>query len=143
MGSRDKRLSDLQRQARRRSELQIAQPKPQHLKASDRERDEMVRDHLDVLQNIEAVITTYADTHDIDDRMIRRALEAAITQTSLPANTDENWLLQAIRGVRQFRSETSEEVWDRALRVVLTSVKNHSSCAPGDDDYLEFIRNYT
>jgi len=99
----------------------------------------MTQDHQDVLQNIEFVLVTrYREDHSIDDRIIADALEAAI-HGDTPEDTLAQSLNKSLEGIREFRSDVSDDVWRDGLRTVLQSVHRHSSLTPGSRAYLDFV----
>jgi hypothetical protein len=105
----------------------------------------MTRDHLDVLQNIEfAFVTAARNDPKIDDDVIDRALRACIDQTETREAADPR--VAAICGMlvrtRSFREDVTDEIWSAGLRTVQKSVRRHSSLAPAETSYLDFIRQY-
>jgi hypothetical protein len=109
--------------------------------ASGRQSHRFSRYHLDVLQNIEfSLVTCYReDPHDeIDDAAVMRALRRTLMGET-PDASPAGLLMEALAGVRGTREDVSDEVWNTGLRVVMASVDNHSSRAPGEVSYLEFV----
>lgn len=51
-------------------------------------------------------------------------------------------LYEALRMMRAMREDVSDGVWRDGLRVVMSSVRNHSTMAPGDKGYLRFISSF-
>ena len=105
----------------------------------------MTRDHVDVLQNIEfALVTAARDEPKIDDDVIDRALRACIDQTE--AHEDADPRVAAICGMlmrtRTMREDVTDEIWSAGLRTVQKSVRRHSSLAPAETNYLDFVRQY-
>jgi hypothetical protein len=102
----------------------------------------MVRDHQDVLQNIEFILVTgYREDHSIDDRIVADALKAAIHH-DVPQEPRVISLNEGLEEIRQFRSDISDDVWRDCLRVVLQSVHRHSSLSPGSRGYLNFVSDF-
>lgn len=102
----------------------------------------MVRDHQDVLQNIEFIlISAYRNDQRIDDRIVAEALKAAIH-----GDTAENALAESLNeGLEEmclFRSDVSDDIWRDGLRTVLQSVHRHSYLRPGEREYLDFVGNF-
>ena len=102
----------------------------------------MVRDHQDVLQNIEFIlISMYRDDRSIDDRIVADVLKAAIH-----GNEPEDARAQSISGgleeIRRLRADTADEIWRDGLRTVLQSVHRHSSLRPGATGYLDFVSDF-
>jgi hypothetical protein len=102
----------------------------------------MSRDHLDVLQNIEFVLASgYRDDRSIDDRLVADALKAAI-DGNVPQDARAQSLNDGLEEIRQFRCDTSDDIWRDGLRTVLQSVHRHSSLGPGARDYLDFVCDF-
>ena len=115
---------------------------PAKLKASRGLEARMMQEHLDVLQNIEFVFVTEArEDGEIDDSVIAKALKTAITgtETEDPVVAD---VVEALADLRDMRDDISDELWNDGLRVVYTSVRRHSTCRPGDYDYLRFASQF-
>ena len=105
-------------------------------------RRRMVDDHIDVLQNVEFTLANCArEDQRIDDLVVKEALECALLGRS-PADPPAQDLVVSLRAMRQTRDDVPDEVWADGLRVVLDSVKLHSSLGPGDKDYLAFVSPY-
>jgi hypothetical protein len=101
----------------------------------------MKRDHLDVLQNIEFTLVQEArNDPKIDDATIDQALGNCLDQTNLPADADSRVVRLCF--MRDVREDVSDELWRAGLRTVRKSVRTHSSLAPGDTGYLDFVRPY-
>jgi hypothetical protein len=100
------------------------------------------RDHLDVLQNIESTLASrYREDPAMDDRTADAALRASLAGTQ-PDEPRAAALVAALQAIREFHEDITDEVWYKALRVVEDSVRTHSSLAPGDTGYFEFIKPY-
>ena len=111
-------------------------------KGSNKLLKRMIRDHLDVLQNIEFVfISWYCENHCIDDCIIAEALKAAIHD-----DTAENALAESLNKelheVRLFRSDVSDDIWRDGLRSVLQSVHRHSNLRSGEREYIDFVSDF-
>jgi hypothetical protein len=102
----------------------------------------MSRDHHDILQNIEFVLASgYRDDRSIDDRLVADALKAAI-DGNVPQDARAQSLNDGLEEIRQFRCDTSDDIWRDGLRTVLQSVHRHSSLGPGARDYLDFVCDF-
>jgi len=102
----------------------------------------MTRDHQDVLQNIEFVLVTgYRDDGNIDDRIVAEALKAAIHH-GVPEDPRAISLNEGLEGIRELRSDVSDDIWRDGLRTVLQSVHRHSSLKPGSRGYLNFVSDF-
>jgi len=102
----------------------------------------MMRDHPGVLQNIEfTLVTTYREDRSIDDCIVLDALRAAL-EGDVPTEARRELLVDRLRDMREFRSDTPDNVWQDCLRVVMQSVRRHSSLTPGSTGYLGFISNF-
>jgi len=100
---------------------------------------EMMREHQDVLQNIEStLVTAWRQASEIDDRAVLDALTAALRRAEPPEQT-RRLLFDQLRAVRETRPDVSDEIWGKGLRVVADSVRRHSDLAPGSTDYLDFV----
>jgi hypothetical protein len=117
----------------------------QHDRSTKTAFKSMTRDHLDVLQNIEFTLVQEArNDPKIDDATIDQALGNCLDQTDLAADADSRvvrlcFMLEAMRDIRE---DVSNELWRAGLRTVRKSVRTHSSLAPGDTGYLDFVRPY-
>ena len=99
----------------------------------------MVRDHQDVLQNIEFVfISRYREDGRIDDRIVADILKAAI-HGDMPEDALAESLIKELEEILLFRSEVSDDIWRDGLRVVLQSVHRHSDLRPGEREDLDFV----
>ena len=102
----------------------------------------MVRDHQDVLQNIESIIISeYRENRRIDDRVVADALKAAIHSETAENDLAES-INQAVEEMRMLRSNVSDDVWRDGLRTVLQSVHRHSYLRPGEREYLCFVGDF-
>lgn len=99
----------------------------------------MIRDHLDVLQNIEFVILSeYQNDRGIDDCIVADALKAAILGTD-PEDDRAQLLNESLEHIFSLRADISDDIWRDGLRTVLQSVLRHSSLKPGCRWYLDFV----
>lgn len=102
----------------------------------------MVRNHQDILQNIEFIITSeYHENHRVDDRIVADALKAAIHGETAENDLAES-INQALEEMHGFRSDVSDDVWRDGLRTVLQSVHRHSYLRPGEREYLDFVDGF-
>jgi len=102
----------------------------------------MSRDHQDVLQNVEFILVTgYRDDHSIDDRIVADALKAAI-HNDVPEDPRAVSLNKGLEGIREFRTDVSDDIWGDCLRVVLQSVHRHSALKAGSRQYLDFVSDF-
>ncbi len=102
----------------------------------------VVRDHADVLQNIEfSFVAAARESREIDDAVIEQTLRHAI-QSRPTEEPVVSGLLNSLQVIREQRTDISDDLWKDALRVVYTSVQRHSSCQAGCKDYLQFVAAY-
>ena len=102
----------------------------------------MVKDHQDILQNIEFVlVSAYRNDQRIDDRIVADALKAAIRNDAAEDALAES-LDEGLEEVRLFRSDVSDDIWRDGLRTVLQSVHRHSCLRPGEREYLDFVCDF-
>jgi len=102
----------------------------------------MARHHLDVLQNIEfTIISRYCSDRSIDDLIVADALRAVILDTETEDSRAQS-LGESLEGIREFRADISDDIWQEALRTVLQSVLRHSSLKPGNRWYLDFVSDF-
>jgi len=100
---------------------------------------EMMREHQDVLQNIEfTLVTAWRSRPAIDDRAALDALTAALRREE-PAEEARRLLFDQLRAARETRPDVSDETWGKGLRVVADSVRRRSDLRPGSTDYLDFV----
>ena len=103
---------------------------------------EIIQKHQDVLQNIEFILVTgYRKDSSIDDLIITEVLKTAI-EDEIPTDARAKSLLQELEGIRQFRSDVPDELWQECLRTILQSVHRHSSQKPGSRKYLNFVGKF-
>ncbi|MCX5636130.1 MAG: hypothetical protein NTX52_00350 [Planctomycetota bacterium] len=102
----------------------------------------MRRDHLGLLQNIEFfLIKRYQEDSTIDDRLVAEALKAAIDNNA-PQDEQAASIKESLQGIREIRSDVSDDIWRDGLRTVLQSVHRHSSLKPGSRGYLNFVSDF-
>jgi hypothetical protein len=102
----------------------------------------VAREHLVVLQGIEAVlVTAYRTIEAIDDAVCLAAVSSAVTGRAAK-DPLAAMLADKFAQVRSRLANGAKEDWLDALRVVGQSIQTHSSCAPGDVGYLGFIDHY-
>ncbi len=117
----------------------------QHDRTTKSDFKHMTRDHVDVLQNIEfALVQEARRDPEIDDATIDRALGNCLDRTALPDDADSRdvRLCRMLESMQALHKEVSAELWHAGLRTVRKSVRTHSSLAPGDTGYLDFVRPY-
>jgi len=102
----------------------------------------MRRDHLDLLQNIEFIlIKRYQEDSTIDDRLVAEVLKAAI-DSNAPQDEQAASIKESLQGIRELRSDVSDDIWRDGLRTVLQSVHRHSDLKPGSTYYLDFVSEF-
>lgn len=102
----------------------------------------MMRDHLDVLQNIEAVLNdARQNDKGVDDRIVLEALRCA-HNSDVPDALRTIDLVEKLIEAEEMRSDVPEPIWQECLRVVIESVRTHSLLKPGETTYLDFIANF-
>ncbi|MGP0070066.1 MAG: hypothetical protein ACLQGP_41520 [Isosphaeraceae bacterium] len=117
----------------------------QHDRESKTSMKHMTRDHLDVLQNIEAMLIAYArEEPSVDDRVIDEALGLSRQDEGdiEDAQVHVKGLCLFLHDLRATRADVSDTIWQGALRTVQDSVRRHSSLRPGDKAYINFVSNY-
>ena len=138
-----KRARQLQAYARRRAgrpEATVTQHASLRITHAVEQR--MLRDHADVLQNVEfSLVNAAKDSGEIDDHCVKRILLNAIQGKSSEDPIVE-WALNLLAAVRDQRRDVSDDLWRDALRVIYASLHRHSSCEPGDTFYLRFVSRY-
>ena len=102
----------------------------------------MMREHSDLLQNIEFVLVTgHRQDPSIDDRMVLTALKCVL-RADVPDDLRAITLVENLLEVEEMRNDVPEHVWHECLRVVMESVRNHSTLKPGATGYLDFVAPY-
>ena len=142
-------MSKLKRMRRKRAAQKKANIRLMSLHGGTREAPgsgkllkRMVRDHQDVLQNIEFIfISKYREDRRIDDRIVADTLKAAI-HDEVPEDDRAQLLNEGLEEIREFRSDVSDEIWRDGLRTVLQSVQRHSNLRPGEREYLDFVCDF-
>jgi hypothetical protein len=105
----------------------------------------MTRDHLDVLQNIESVlVAAQRKVPSIDDDAVDRALRIAMRGGGREDADDlEGQVLCGIlQSTRNMRDDVPDLLWRAALKTVADSVRRHSTLAPEETSYLDFVAQY-
>lgn len=126
----------------RRQGLSVRERIAQQKAKSSDPMKHMVRDHQDVLQNIEFIfVTRYRQEGDIDDAAVARTLQAAFNDDSPPDAVSIS-LAEALEEMREFRSDVSDDIWRDGLLTVLQSVQRHSRLRPGETEYLNFVSEF-
>ena len=77
----------------------------------------MTRDHLDVLQNIEATLVLGArDDQSIDDSIIDRALQLCMQRSDEAEDPDPRVMMlrDLLEGVRDLRADVPDNIWRAA-----------------------------
>ncbi len=117
----------------------------QHDRESKLSMKQMSRDHLDVLQNIEFSLVEMAQkVPAIDDRVLDEALRCSLAghPPGEEAEDEIHDVFGLLQGMRRFREDVSDGVWNSGLKAVRDSVRRHSSLAPGDRAYIRFVEPY-
>jgi hypothetical protein len=100
---------------------------------------EMMREHEDVLQNIEfTLVRAWRDRPEVDDKAALDALSAALRREE-PGAEPCRLLFDQLRAARETRPDVADETWAKGLRVVAESVRRHSDLRPGSTGYLDFV----
>ena len=114
----------------------------QHDRSSTSRMKQMSREHLDVLQNIEfSLVSGYRKDPSIDDRAVLEALGASLSNRE-PGEQPVSGLVMALRAMREYREDITDDVWREALHVIVDSVKRHSELRPGETSYLSFADRF-
>ncbi len=112
------------------------------LKITHAAEKRIVRDHVDVLQNVEyALVQAARDSGNIDDFITEQVLRHAI-QGKPTDDPTVMWAMNLLAVTRQERPDISDQLWGDALRVVYASLQRHSSCEPGDTSYQRFASRF-
>jgi hypothetical protein len=117
----------------------------QHDRSTRSRMKHLVRDHVDILQNIEfALVSIAREDPTIDDRIIDQALHYGIKGTEPTEDDDPRVavLFGVLADFRDYREDVSDDIWIAALRKVDESVQLHSELKPGEKSYLEFVQEY-
>lgn len=97
------------------------------------------RENLDVLHAIEsALVRCFLDDHRVDDAVVFSTLRSVILEDP-PAAMPQAWVFSELVAARATLTDLAEEVWNECLRVVMDSVRYHSTLDQGDISYLEFV----
>ena len=143
MSSRTKQKRQRQKRAQqRRANIQTVTLNRKSEKVSYKLTRRMIRDHQDVLQNIEfALVSAYREDRRIDDSIIAETLRSAIRGQE-PESVLAGQLRIRLEGIREMRADIEDDLWLDGLRVVLDSLRNHSDAKPGSIGYLSFVSRY-
>ncbi len=117
----------------------------QHDRENKVDMKSMLRDHLDVLQNIEFTLVNHArEEPEIDDRILDEALTMALRGAEPGEDTEEFVveLLEMLEAMRDLRSDVPDNIWQGGLKTVRDSVRRHSTLAPGEKAYIRFVEKY-
>jgi hypothetical protein len=102
----------------------------------------MTRDHMDVLLNIEFVLVDgYRHESSIDDRIALDALRC-MHNAVVPDDPRTFDLVENLIEVEEMRPELPEQVWNECLRVIMESVRTHSTLQQGATGYLNFAAQF-
>ena len=120
----------------------LKRKKEQRSRVSDSLYYHMTDEHSDLLQYIEfALVSAYRNDPKIDDKEVATALKSAITGTESEGEV-VSLLMEYLSEVRHLRADISDDLWIDGLKVVLGSVRNHSTVRSGDQGYLNFIQSF-
>jgi len=105
----------------------------------------IVRDHIDILQDIDTVLLAYAEeSQEVDDRTIDEAL--GILRRKNESIRDAEHHVKSIclllGHIRTRHEDVSDTIWLGALRTVQDELRRHSSLNPGEKSYIEYASNY-
>ena len=117
----------------------------QHERENKLDMKSMSRDHLDVLQNIEFTLVKNAREDDrVDDRTVDEALGLALRGKEPGEDADPLAvsIYDLLEGMRAYREDVPDNIWQAGLKTVRESVRRHSTLAPGEKRYLRFAEPY-
>jgi len=115
----------------------------QHDRESKLGMKQMSRDHLDVLQNIEAILVRCAhEDPGIDDGVLDRALRICMGRSDEDDDPRVMMVCDALDSIRELREDVSDGIWNSGLKTVDESVRRHSGLKPGEKAYLRFVEQY-
>jgi hypothetical protein len=127
----------LKKQTKRRASIPHAQPIS--VRASVALENRIIRDHQQVVQAIEMIfLQALSNAKDIDDHLCDTALQASIRGLR-PSDERAAHLFDVLAAEHDSRPNISDDLWRDGMKVVRNSVERHSSCRPGDTDYLDFL----
>jgi|GEM_PF-1377277 len=104
----------------------------------------IVRDHPDLLQNIEfALVETWKEDVSVDDAAAYEALRA-VREDDAAHSPPAASAAAAVRAIFDWRQSLEPDGLSRALRraackKIMRSIRNHSGCTPGERGYLCFV----
>ena len=102
----------------------------------------MMRDYPDVLQNIEfTLVSGYRQDRGIDDRMALTALQC-ILHDNVPDDLPTITLAENLVDAEEMRPDVPKQIWNEGLRVVMESVRTHSTLKQGATEYLDFVSQF-
>ena len=102
----------------------------------------MMRDHLDVLQNIEFVLVDgHRQDPSIDDRIALDALRCML-HADVPDDLRTIDLVEKLIEVQEMRPELPGHIWNECLRVIMESVREHSTLKLNATGYLNFAAQF-
>jgi hypothetical protein len=105
----------------------------------------IVRDHIDILEDIEMVMLAYAEeSPEVDDRTIDEALGLLRrkNESIRDAELHVKSLCHLMSHIRARHGDVSDTIWLGALRTVQDELRRHSSLNPGEKTYIEYVTNY-
>lgn len=110
--------------------------------SSDKLRRTISKNHMDLLQNIEFVLVRhYRDNDDIDDNMCADALRSVVKDKPL-TNPYSISMAEELLSLKASRGDVDDKLWIDSCRVVLNSINDHSTLAPGNRGYLTFMKQF-
>ncbi len=99
-------------------------------------------ENQDILQNIEFILLkNYRNNKMIDDKLCGEALRVLLYEKNCDLSLVYN-IVEELRQIREIRNDISEKVWRDSLRIVLDSIRTHSSMKPDERNYLHFISHF-
>jgi hypothetical protein len=108
----------------------------------------IVRDHVDLLQNIEfALVSTWKEDTRVDDAAVYEALRA-VREDDEARSPLAGEAAAAVREILDWRGqdldshELPRPLRRAACKKIMSSIRNHSSCTPGDTGYLRFVSQF-
>jgi hypothetical protein len=137
---RDRQLQAYARKRVRRPEASVTPRGSLKIKYTIERR--MIRDHVDVLKNVEFTLVDAAnESTEFDDHLVEKVLRHSIERTS-SEDPIVTWAMALLAEARDLRADVSDSLWRDALQVIYASLKRQSACEPGDTSYLGFISQF-
>jgi hypothetical protein len=100
----------------------------------------VVRRHAPVLEEIQAALLAAADEDErVDDWTVYQALKAHLTHRD-PTSERVDAVFELIEDVYEDCVDIEDDQWDDCLRVLMNVIRNRSNMAPGETDYLEWLK---